>query len=209
MRKNILTLILAFTFITSYAADKDIIAEVVFENFTEKELSSGAFLIIGTNERIEISNTESFNVKLSGKGKYQFSFLTDEFAAYTYYPARITNKKNTITIRLEEKKQQDVEREYIAIPQSQNVNLTHQQIEQKISEGNLNFIIHGIDNSIPKGFDDFKEKYGIGVVKENCVIDPLSFKRATESNQMIYDYLNDKFGKDWLSELPFKPFGIK
>jgi predicted RNA-binding protein (virulence factor B family) len=40
------------------------------------------------------------------------------------------------------------------------------------------------------------------------VVDPLSFKKARENNQMIFDYLNKKYGTDWLNN-PTKPFGIK
>ncbi|WP_247653626.1 hypothetical protein [Flavobacterium sp. CS20] len=87
--------------------------------------------------------------------------------------------------------------------------LTDEQIEQRIENGTLNFIMHGIDSSIPKEYVEFKEKYGIGLIKENCVIDPLSFKKATENNQMIFDFLNKKYGTDWLNELKTKPFGIK
>jgi hypothetical protein len=75
-------------------------------------------------------------------------------------------------------------------------------------DGNLNFIIHGIDNKIPREYLNFKEKYGIGLIIENCAIDPFSFKRATKNNQMISEYLNKKYGKDWLDELPSKPYGI-
>ncbi|SEA67940.1 MORN repeat variant [Flavobacterium gillisiae] len=73
---------------------------------------------------------------------------------------------------------------------------------------NLNFIIHGIDNKIPLEYLNFKEKYGIGLIIENCAIDPFSFKRATKNNQMISEYLNKKYGRDWLDELPSKPYGI-
>jgi antitoxin component YwqK of YwqJK toxin-antitoxin module len=76
-------------------------------------------------------------------------------------------------------------------------------------DGNLNFIIHGINGRVPEEYSHFKEKYGIGLIIENCAIDPLSFKRATENNQMIADYLNKKHGEDWLKELSTKPFGIK
>ncbi|WP_016988525.1 hypothetical protein [Flavobacterium sp. ACAM 123] len=75
--------------------------------------------------------------------------------------------------------------------------------------GNLNFIIYGINNRIPEEYMNFKEKYGIGLIIENCVIDPLSFKRATKNNQIISDYLDKKHGEGWLNELPTKPFGIK
>ncbi|OBX17488.1 hypothetical protein LX77_03911 [Gelidibacter algens] len=209
MKKILLTLILALNFMVSKAIEKEIIAEVVFENLTGKELNSGEFFVTETNERIEINNTQSFKITLPGKGKYQFGFATDDFTAYTYYPSRITDKKNTITIRLVEKKESTFNNGTFSFPMNLNTNLTDEQIEQRIIDGNLNFIIHGIDNSIPDGFATFKEKYGIGLIKENCVIDPLSFKRATENNRMISDYLNKKYGKDWLNELPTKPFGIK
>lgn len=75
-------------------------------------------------------------------------------------------------------------------------------------DGNLNFIIHGIDNKIPREYLNFKEKYGIGLIIENCATDPFSFKRATKNNQRISEYLNKKYGKDWLDELPSKPYGI-
>ena len=209
MKKIILALILALTFTISNATEKEIIAEVVFENFTGKELNFGEFLITETNERIEINDTKSFQITLPSKGKYQFGFLTEDFTAYTYYPSRITNKKNTITIRLAEKKELAFNKGTLSFPMNLDTNLADEQIEKRISAGNLNFITHGIDNSIPKEFSDFKVKYGIGLIKENCVIDPMSFKRATENNMMIADYLDKKYGEDWRKELPTKPFGIK
>ncbi|UQD56197.1 hypothetical protein [Flavobacterium sp. K5-23] len=209
MKNLVLTLILALTFTVSNATEKEIVAEVVFENLTGKTLNSGEFYVTETNERIEIKNTQSFKVTLPEKGKYQFEFSTKDFIAYTFYPARITAKNNTITIRLVEKKDLPFNKVTRSFPINFDTNLTDQDIEKRISKGALNFIIHGIDNSIPKEFAQFKEKYGIGLIKENCVIDPLSFKRARENNQMISDYLNSKYGEDWLKELPMKPFGIK
>ena len=209
MKKIILTLILALTFTVSKANEKEIIAEVVFENLTGKELNFGEFFITETNERIKINNTKSFQITLPGKGKYQFGFSTEDFTAYTYYPSRITTKKNTITIRLVKKTELTLNSGIFSFPMNLDTNLTDEQIEKRISTGNLNFISHGIDSSIPKEFSDFKEKYGIGLIKESCVIDPMSFKRATENNIMIADYLNKKYGEDWLKELPMKPFGIK
>ena len=209
MKKIVLTLILALTFTISEATEKGIIAEVVFENLTGKELNFGEFFITETNQRIKINDTKSFQITLPSKGKYQFGFSTEDFTAYTYYPSRITNKKNTITIRLVEKKELTLNSRIFSFPMNLDTNLTDEQIEKRISTGNLNFISHGIDNSIPKEFSDFKEKYGIGLIKENCAIDPLSFKRVTENNIMIADYLNKKYGEAWLKELPTKPFGIK
>lgn len=206
MKKIIFTL--SFVLVTSIIFATEIEATVVFENLTNKELTSGEFRIIELNQKIEVTKAESFTIILPKKGKYQFSFVSNDFTAYTFYPIRIHNGKNTITIRLIEKTESNIE-EIFSFPMDLDTNLTDDQIEKRISDGTLNFIMHGIDSSIPEDYVKFKEKYGIGLIKENCVIEPLSFKKATENNQMIFDYLNKKYGEEWLTELKIKPFGIK
>ena len=208
MKKLILTLILALTFAVTKASEKEIIAEVIFENLTNKEFTAGEFTIIELNKKTQITKAESFQIILPEKGKYQFSFVSDDFTAYTFYPTRINKRKNTITIRLMEKMEYKSNGIY-SFPMNLETDLTDEQIEQRIENGTLNFIMHGIDSSIPNEYVEFKEKYGIGLTKENCVIDPLSFKKATENNQMIFDYLNKKYGTEWQTELKTKPFGIK
>lgn len=206
MRNIILTLTLAL--FTSMAFATEILATVVFENLTDKEFKSGEFTIIDLNKKIEISKAESFKITLPEKGKYQFSFVSDDFTAYTFYPTRINKRKNTITVRLMEKTDFNSGGIY-SFPMNLKTDLTDEEIEQRIENGTLNFIMHGIDSSIPKEYIDFKDKYGIGLTKENCVIDPLAFKKATENNQMIFDFLNKKYGTEWQNELKTKPFGIK
>ena len=208
MKKTILTLILALTFTVTKATEKEIIAEVVFENLTNKEFTSGEFTIIDLNKKTEINKAESFKITLPEKGKYQFSFVSDDFTAYTFYPTRINKRKNTITIRLMEK----VEFKNVGVyssPMNLETDLTDEQIENRIASGTLNFIMNGIDSTIPEEYIKFKEKYGIGLIKENCVIDPISFKKTRENNEMIFDYLNKKYGTEWIKELKTKPFGIK
>jgi hypothetical protein len=208
MKKIILTLILALTITATKASEKEIIAEVVFENLTNKEFTSGEFTIIDLNKKTEITKAESFKITLPEKGKYQFSFVSDDFTAYTFYPTRINKRKNTITIRLMEK----VEFKNVGVysfPMNLETDLTDEQIEDRIANGTLNFIINGIDSKIPEEYIKFKEKYGIGLIKENCVIDPISFKKTRENNEMIFDYLNKKYGTEWIKELKTKPFGIK
>ena len=201
-----LTLTLVLCASLSFATE--IMATVVFQNLTDQELKSGEFTIIDLNQKIEIHKAESFSVTLPKKGKYQFSFTSEDFTASTFYPSRINKRKNTITVRLMAKTEFDGSGIH-SFPLILESDLTDEQIEQRIEDGSLNFIIHGIDHSIPQEYQKFKEKYGIGVVKENCLIDPLSFKKTTENNQMICDFLNKKYGAEWLEELESKPFGIK
>jgi len=198
--KNILfTLIFTLTFAVSNATDKEIIAEVIFENLTTKKIISGEFYINETNEKIDVTNIENFKITLPKKGKYKFRFITEDFIAFISYPKRISNKKNKIRIQLMSK--------YYSTKLETEV--TDEQIENRISDENVNFIMHGIDNSIPIEYLEFKKKYGIGLIKENCVIDPISMKKARENNQRILKYLTDKYGENWLKELKAKPFGIK
>lgn len=146
---------------------------------------------------------------MPAKGKYQFSFSTPDFTAYTVYPVVINETKNTITVKLVEKKDMLIATQRVSKPLSPNSNLTVEQIEQQIIAGQVHFVMYGIDNSIPDEYIAFQKKYGIELVKENCVIDPLSFKKATENNQIIANYLYKKYGDDWLLDLGSKPFGIK
>lgn len=210
--KKLLFFILIFTWVIAPAnsAERDITAKVVIENLTDKALNSGVFIIDPLNKNIEVTSEEAFNITLPSKGKYLFRFKADDFVTYTLYPKRITKKHNTIIIRLEDREELMTKRS-AAVPTNLNshLNLTDEQIEQRIEAGKINFIISGIDSSIPEEYIKFKEKYGVGLVKENCAIDPLSFKRALENNQMIFDYLNKKYGTDWLNELSTKPLGIK
>jgi hypothetical protein len=208
--KKVLVFLLFTTFLTlCNASDKKIIAEVVFENTTGKTFSSGSFYITETNKRLEINTLENFKITLPSKGKYIFSFSSPDFTAYTSYPAVINDRKNTITVRLVEKKELVSTIASFSKPFTTNTVLTEEQIEQQIAAGQVHFIMHGIDNSIPDEHIVFQKKYGISLKKENCVLDPLSFKRTTENNQIIANYLNKKYGDGWLLDLDVKPFGLK
>ncbi|MBC5837708.1 FEKKY domain-containing protein [Flavobacterium muglaense] len=207
MKNTILTIVLAFFFSSTFA--NEIQATVVFENFTSRQFTSGEFTIMNSNHKIEIAKAESFTISLPEKGKYNFSFVSDDFFAYVTYPTRLTTKENTITIRLTEKTKLFIDGTIDSVVNSSNTNLSNEQLEQRISKGTLNFIIHGINNSVPEEYVVFKKKYGIGLVKENCLTEPISLKKAVANNRMIFKYLNGKYGTTWLTELEIKPFGLQ
>lgn len=208
--KKVLVFLLFTTALTiCKASDKEIIAEVVFENTTGKTFNTGSFYITETNKKLEINTLESFKITLPAKGKYIFSFSTPDFTAYTIYPAVINDRKNTITVRLVEKKELVSTTAPFSKPFTTNTALTNEQIEQQIAAGQVYFVMHGIDNSIPDEYIAFQKKYGISLKKENCALDPLSFKKTTENNQIIANYLNKKYGDSWMLDLTIKPFGLK
>ncbi len=208
MKKIIITLILALTFTASKATEKSIIAEVIFENVTNKKFKLGEFIIVDLNKKTKITKAENFKITLPKKGKYKFSFVSEDFAVRVLYPTKINKREHTIIIRLMEKIEFKIG-EINTLLINLEPNLTDKQIENQIANKTLNFVMNGIDNSIPKEYVLFKEKYGIGLVKENCVIDPVSLKKTRKHNKMIFDYLNKKYGTEWQTELKNRPFGIK
>tara|TARA_R110002124_G_scaffold38485_3_gene122110 strand:+ start:291 stop:920 length:630 start_codon:yes stop_codon:yes gene_type:complete len=209
MKKIIVVLLLSLTNFICKASDKVIIAEVIFENTTGKTFNSGEFYITETNKKFTISTLSSFKITLPATGKYQFSFTSADFIAYTSYPAVINERKKTIRVTLVENKQLIKTTGNLVARTTLNKDLTTEQFEQQIQTGHIYFILHGLDNSIPEEYIAFHNKYGINVRKENCVLDPVSFKMTTENNQIIAKYLTIKYGNEWLLELPTKPFGVK
>ena len=209
MKKVLVFLLFTAALTICKASEKEIIAGVVFENTTGKIFTTGSFYITETNKKLEITKLENFKITLPAKGKYIFSFSTPDFTAYTIYPAVINDRKNTITVRLVEKKELVSTTASFSKPFTTNTALTDEQIEQQIAAGQVCFIMYGIANSIPDEYIAFQKKYGISLKKENCVLDPLSFKRTTENNRIIANYLNNKYGNGWMLDLTVKPFGLK
>ena len=210
MKSTLFYLICFMSISFSTATENEIVVKVVFENYTDKDFSSGKFFITELNQIIELNSEESFKITLPEKGKYQFGFYSEEFDSYTYYPARITSGKNVITIRLQNKGadfNSGKKVRKLSSPKNSEefkINLEGKMLEE---EG-MNFIFNGLNNS-PANFDEFREKYGIGIVTKNCVVDPFTFKESIEHNIYLVNYLNQKFGEDWRKDLPAKPFGIQ
>lgn len=206
--KTFISIVIAILSFTSAFSDQ-ITATVVFENFTEKTSISGVFYISETNQRFQISSLEQFTITLPKKGKYQFEFYSEDVNTFTYYPIRITERKNTVTIRLENK---TVDSDAVTIPRGFPIkdisNFSSEQIEDGINNGTINFIVHGLLTISPEAIKPFKDAYGIGFINENCVVDPISFRTAMNTNKKIEGYLTMKFGEEWKNQLPAQPFGL-
>ena len=56
--------------------------------------------------------------------------------------------------------------------------------------------------------DKFKEKYGVHVVYENCVITSYMSDKAKKNNQEVARYLTEKYGDSWKKDLEIIPYGL-
>jgi len=201
---------LIFIFSLTNTVANSITATVVFENLTDKTSITGVFFITETNQSFQIDSLKNFTIELPDKGKYQFGFYSDQINASTYYPVRITENKNVITIRLEDKKKN--QHSYTTkkvLPPTKTYELSFEQIEKGIENGTINFIIHGLVALSPSAFEAFKNDYGVGFISQNCVLDPTTFNKTMNNNKSIAKYLTSKYGNVWKSKLPTQPFGMK
>ena len=82
---------------------------------------------------------------------------------------------------------------------------TVENFDALLKEKSATLVVFGM---VSNDYSDFEKKYGIKVKTENCVITPGISKIATVNNQIISQYLNEKFSNDWKSDLKFVPFGL-
>ena len=80
-----------------------------------------------------------------------------------------------------------------------------ENFEKLLEQKNVSFLVFGM---VSNDYSDFEKKYGVKVKTENCVISPGISKTATVNNQMIANYLNEKFSNDWKDDLKIIPFGL-
>ena len=59
-----------------------------------------------------------------------------------------------------------------------------------------------------RNHDSFKQKYGVHVIYENCVITPFMSEKAKKNNQEVAQYLNKKYGETWKKDLELVPYGL-
>ncbi|MFY1046870.1 hypothetical protein [Chryseobacterium sp. GP-SGM7] len=79
---------------------------------------------------------------------------------------------------------------------------------KRISDKNekvRHFIQFGI---MSRTHESFKEKYGVYVAYENCVITAYMSEKAKKNNQEVALYLTNKYGESWKKDLEITPFGL-
>ncbi|KUJ50833.1 hypothetical protein [Chryseobacterium sp. JAH] len=59
-----------------------------------------------------------------------------------------------------------------------------------------------------RNHDEFRKKYGIAVIYQNCVISQFQSQKARENNQLVAKTLTEKHGDTWRKDLGFIPYGI-
>ncbi|SHK57638.1 FEKKY domain-containing protein [Chryseobacterium polytrichastri] len=67
------------------------------------------------------------------------------------------------------------------------------------------FIQFGI---MSKNHQDFRKKYNVDVVYQNCVISPTLSKQAEKNNLALAKELTQKYGEAWKKDLGIIPYGL-
>lgn len=55
---------------------------------------------------------------------------------------------------------------------------------------------------------EFKKKYNVEVMYENCVITKYMSEKAKENNKLVAKILTEKYGDSWKQDLGFTPHGL-
>lgn len=56
--------------------------------------------------------------------------------------------------------------------------------------------------------DEFRKKYDVAVIYQNCVISQFLSQRAKENNILVAKMLTDRYGESWKKDLGFIPYGL-
>lgn len=59
-----------------------------------------------------------------------------------------------------------------------------------------------------RNHEEFRKKYGIAVIYQNCVISQFISQKAKENNKLVAKELTEKHGDSWRKDLGFIPYGL-
>lgn len=189
----VLSMFCTSIFIMNFIQVKETV-EVTIHITNEDNLpfEKGTLSIIETGETYEVNEVKDFTIPLK-QGKYHFKFNSETHHFITY-PARINAKDNWVLITLKD---------------SNNITNSYANsgnIQDLVKSNKAQFIVFGI---VSEDYTEFKEKYGVGVKTENCVITSYLSKVARENNEIVAQYLNENFGTSWKEDLKIIPFGLE
>ncbi|QMU63641.1 MAG: hypothetical protein GKR88_04645 [Flavobacteriaceae bacterium] len=142
--KYIFSLLISLVLLTN-TINKEIEVKIIIVNNTVNEFESGILNIKETNQNIKIDELNS-TILLPKKGKYKFSFTSDNFKPYIIFPYKITKRKNEIIIKLTEnnnKLSNDTFKLNYVLSELNTIS----DIEKAIKDEKANFITFGINNS--------------------------------------------------------------
>lgn len=81
----------------------------------------------------------------------------------------------------------------------------HQKSTSSKEENVRNFQQFGI---MSRTHENFKKKYGVQVLYENCVITAYMSEKVKKNNQDVAQSLTEKYGNIWRKDLGFVPYGL-
>ena len=82
---------------------------------------------------------------------------------------------------------------------------TEKNVRTLPDENAPHFMQFGI---MSRNHEEFRKKYGISVIYQNCVISQFQSQKAKENNQLVAKSLTQKYGDAWRKDLGFIPYGL-
>ena len=82
---------------------------------------------------------------------------------------------------------------------------TEKNVRNLPDENAPHFMQFGI---MSRNHEEFRKKYGISVIYQNCVISQFQSQKAKENNQLVAKSLTEKHGGAWRKDLGFIPYGL-
>ena len=187
------TLLFLFTFTLLVSCKPtEIPVTIHFKNAENANFTKGKITVKETNQTFEISTLEDFTIMLK-KGKYtiQFSHNGNHQTSIT---KKITEKDFTFNFSVFHAKAIELKPKF-----------SEENLKKQIESGKANFINFGITIA---DFSEFQKKYGIGNSGQGCMITPDLSYTATQNNQYLAKYLDEKYGEIWRKDLPFLPYSL-
>ena len=187
------TLLFLFTFTLLVSCKPTEIAVTIhFKNAENLNFTKGKITVKETNQTFEISTLEDFTIMLK-KGKYTIQF-SQNGNHQTSITKKITEKDFTFNFSVFHAKAIELKPKF-----------SEENLKKQIESGKANFINFGITIA---DFSEFQKKYGIGNSGQGCMITPDLSYTATQNNQYLAKYLDEKYGEIWRKDLPFLPYSL-
>lgn len=213
MRSFILILALLATICSTTTAVPPAEVEVTVINYLPTALPKAWLEVTaadGTTEKHLLEKEGSVSILLKAKKGNTFTLLTAEPSARLLYDAKNFKKNRQIIIEFGELRLQHAfaVNSGWQLPFASVVDLSNAAIDKRIEQGDVNFVLFGLAPTAEAASAKFLNSFGVGFYTSNCMVGSQLYRLCYQHNKRLAAYLEDTYGAEWVSELPFELVGV-